>query len=203
GADQQWAAQYELGDIVRYSRGSVAVGVEAGEYASVRGVDAEQNLLTVEKSDGEQLSYDPKRLNGVSVYKEEAREFSKGDRVQFTAPYGEERISNRELGTLEQIDTDGNLRIRLDSGRDVQISIKRHTHLDYGYALTSHSGQGLTAGRVLIHLDTEAAYENLINTRLAYVSVSRARDGAQIFTNDAASLSEAFSREVSKASALE
>jgi hypothetical protein len=57
--------------------------------------------------------------------------------------------------------------------------------------------------RVLIHVDTEAAHENLINTRLAYVSVSRAHDDAHIFTNDAASLSEAFSREVSKASALD
>ena len=203
GADRQWAAQYEVGDIVRYSRGSEAVGIEAGEYVTVRGVDADQNLLTVEKSDGEQLAYDPRRLHGVSVYKEDSRDFSEGDRVQFTAPYREEGIANRELGTVEQIDSEGNLQIRLDSGRDVQFSMEDHPHLDYGYAVTSHSSQGLTADRVLVHVDTETAHENLINTRLAYVSVSRARDDAQIFTNDAARLSEAFSREVSKASALE
>lgn len=75
--------------------------------------------------------------------------------------------------------------------------------MDYGYAVTSHSSQGLTADRVLVHVDTEAAHENLVNTRLAYVSISRARDDAQIFTNDADRLSDAFSREVSKASALE
>jgi len=203
GADRQWAGQYEIGDIVRYSRGSKAVGVEAGEYATVREVDADQNLLTVETSDGEQSTYDPRRLYGVSVYKEDARDFSEGDRVQFTAPYAEERISNRELGTVEQIDSDGNLQIRLDSGREIQFDIGEHPHLDYGYAVTSHSSQGLTADRVLVHVDTEAAHENLINTRLAYVSVSRARDDAQIFTNDAAKLAEGFSREVSKASALE
>ena len=103
GADRQWAAQYEEGDVVRYSRGSKAVGLEAGEYATVRRVDADQNLLTVEKSDGEQLTYDPRRLHGVSVYKEEARDFSEGDRVQFTAPYREEGVANRELGTVERI----------------------------------------------------------------------------------------------------
>jgi conjugative relaxase-like TrwC/TraI family protein len=202
GADRQWAAQYEIGDVVRYSRGSEAVGIEAEEYATVRWVDADQNLLTVERSDGEQLTYDPRRLHGVSVYKEDVRDLSEGDRVQFTAPYGDERIANRELGTVEHIDAEGNLQIRLDSGRDVEFSISEHPHLDYGYAVTSHSSQGLTADRVLIDVDTEAAHENLINTRLAYVSVSRARDDAQIFTNDAASLSEAFSKEVSKASAL-
>lgn len=203
GADRQWAAQYETGDTVRYNRGSEAVGIEAGEYVTVRGVDADQNLLTVERSDGEQITYDPRRLHGVSVYKEDERDFSEGDRIQFTAPYAEEHIANRELGTLERADSQGNLEIRLDSGRDVRFNIREHAHLDYGYAVTSHSSQGLTADRVLVHVDTEAAHENLINSRLAYVSVSRARDDAQIFTNDAASLGEAFSREVSKASALE
>ncbi len=203
GADRQWAAQYEIGDVVRYSRGSDAIGIEAGEYVTVRGVDADQNLLTVEKADGEQLTYDPRRLHGVSVYKEDARDFSEGDRVQFTAPYREEGIANRELGTVEQIDSEGNLQIRLDSGRDVRFSMEDHPHLDYGYAVTSHSSQGLTADRVLVHVDTEAAHENLVNSRLAYVSVSRARDDAQIFTNDATSLSEAFGREVSKTVAMD
>jgi len=203
GADRQWAGQYEIGDIVRYSRGSKAMGIEAGEYATVREVDADQNLLTVEKSDGEQLTYDPRRLHGVSVYKEDARDFSEGDRVQFTAPYSEKRIANRELGTVEHVDSQGNLKLRLDSKREIELAISEHPHLDYGYAVTSHSSQGLTADRVLVHVDTEAAHENLVNTRLAYVSISRARDDAQIFTNDADRLSAAFSREVSKASALE
>ena len=203
GADRQWAGQYESGDIVRYSRGSEAMGIEAGEYAKVREVDADQNLLTVEKSDGEQLTYDPRRLHGVSVYKEDARDFSEGDRVQFTAPYADKHIANRELGTVEHVDSQGNLKLRLDSGREIELAISEHPHLDYGYAVTSHSSQGLTADRVLVHVDTEAAHENLVNTRLAYVSISRARDDAQIFTNDADRLSDAFSREVSKASALE
>lgn len=203
GADRQWAGQYEIGDIVRYSRGSEAMGIEAGEYATVREVDADQNRLTVEKSDGEQLTYDPRRLHGVSVYREDARDFSEGDRVQFTAPYGEKRVANRELGTFQGIDSEGNLKIRLDSGREVEFGIGEHAHLDYGYAVTSHSSQGLTADRVLVHVDTDAAHENLVNARLAYVSISRARDDAQIFTNDAARLSDAFSREVSKASALD
>ncbi len=123
--------------------------------------------------------------------------------MQFTAPYREERIANRQLGRVQQIDAKGNLQIRLDSGRDVQFNVREHPHLGYGYAITSHSSQGATADRVLVHVDTEQAHEKLINTRLAYVSVSRGRYDAQIYTNDAATLSEALSREVSKRSALE
>ena len=49
GVDRQWAAQYEPGDVVRYSKGSRAMGISAGEYATVEGFDRERNLLTVER----------------------------------------------------------------------------------------------------------------------------------------------------------
>ena len=123
--------------------------------------------------------------------------------MQFTAPYRDEHIANRQLATVEQIDSDGNLQVRMDSGRDVQFNIREHPHLDYGYAVTSHSSQGVTADRVLVHVDTEQAHEQLINSRLAYVSVSRGRYDAQIYTNDAQNLSEELSRETSKRSALD
>jgi ATP-dependent exoDNAse (exonuclease V) alpha subunit len=123
--------------------------------------------------------------------------------VQFTAPYREERIPDRQLGTVERIDPKGNLQIRLDSGREVQFNIREHPHLDYGYAVTSHSSQGATTDRVVIHVDTEHAHPNLINTRLAYVSVSRARYEAQIYTNDKTNLAQELARDVSHRSAME
>ena len=203
GADRQWAAQYEPGDIIRYTRGSQATSVKSGEYVHVNGVDRDRNLLTVERENGQQVTYDPHRLHGVSVYQEGERDFSTGDRVQFTAPYRDERIANRQLGTVEQIDAEGNLQIRLDSGRDAHFNIHEHPHLDYGYAVTSHSSQGATADRVLVHVDTEQAHDQLVNSRLAYVSVSRGRYDAQIYTNDAEKLGEELSRDVTKQSALE
>jgi ATP-dependent exoDNAse (exonuclease V) alpha subunit len=123
--------------------------------------------------------------------------------VQFTAPYRDEGIANRQLGTVEQIDAEGDLQIRLDSGRDAHFNIHEHPHLDYGYAVTSHSSQGATADRVLVHVDTEQAHDQLVNSRLAYVSVSRGRYDAQIYTNDAEKLGEELSRDVSKQSAME
>jgi ATP-dependent exoDNAse (exonuclease V) alpha subunit len=75
-------------------------------------------------------------------------------------------------------------------------------HFDHGYAVTSHSSQGLTAEHVLVNMDTNV-HPELINSRFAYVSVSRASHDAQIYTNDAASLAESLSRDVSKASAID
>ena len=203
GADRQWAEQYEPGNVVRYVTGSKAQALEAGEYARVAQVQAQDNRVTVMRHSGECVTYDPRRLQGVTLYREADRAFAVGDRVQFTAPYRERYVANRELGTLEQVDARGRLHLRLDSGRAVALTVDAHPHLDYGYAVTSHSSQGQTADRVLVHVDTERGGEQLVNRRLAYVAISRGRFDAQVYTDDKSQLGDALSREVSHRSAIE
>ena len=203
GADRRWAQRYDRGDVVRYSKGSTTVGLEAGAYARVEYVNTTRNLVTVRRDDDERVTYDPRRLHGVTLYRETARAFATGDRVQFTAPDRARHIANRELGTIAQIDKTGHLQVRLDEGRAVALTLKDHPHLDHGYAVTSHSSQGQTADRVLVHIDTDRAGEQLVNRRLAYVAVSRGRHDVQIYTNDKAHLAEALSRDVGHRSAME
>jgi conjugative relaxase-like TrwC/TraI family protein len=203
GADRQHAQNYEQGDVIRYSKGSKPLGIEAGEYARVERTDRESNTVTVTRKSGEELSYDPRRLQGVTVYRETERTFAEGDRVQMTAPYHEQKLANRELGTVDKIDGDGNLKLKMDSGREVEFNAKQHPHLDYGYAVTSHSSQGQTADRVLIHVDSSQAHGELLNSRMAYVSVSRAQFDVQMYTNDAKTLGQQLSRDVSHPSAIQ
>ena len=40
GAERRWASGYEIGDVVRYARGSKEAGIEAGTYGTVVGVNA-------------------------------------------------------------------------------------------------------------------------------------------------------------------
>jgi len=202
GADRAWAEQYNPGDVLRYSRGSKVAGVRAGEYTTVAYADAKQNLLTVELGAGQQMTYDPCRLQGVSVYREAEREFAEGDRVQFTAPSKDLHVANRELGTILRLDERGDIAVHTDSGRLVELQLKDHPHLDHGYAVTSHSSQGQTADRVLIHVDTEESVQ-LVNSRMAYVAVSRGRYDAQIYTNDRSELAQHLSRDVSHHTAIQ
>jgi ATP-dependent exoDNAse (exonuclease V) alpha subunit len=203
GADRQHAQNYESGDVIRYTKGSKPIGLDAGEYARVARVDAESNRVTVTRKSGEELRYDPRRLQGVTVYRDTERVFAQGDRVQMTAPYQEQRLANRELGTVEKIDNSGNLKLRMDSGREVEFNVRQMPHLDYGYAVTSHSSQGQTADRVLVHVDSSQAHGELLNSRMAYVSVSRAQFDVQMYTNDAKTLGHTLSRDVSHPSAMQ
>ncbi len=202
GAERSWASHYEIDDVVRYTRGSKAIGIEAAAYASVVAINPAANQLTVEKANRELSTYDPRRLTGVSVYREIDRQFSVGDRVQFTAPDKSLGVANRDLGVIESIAPNGEVSVRLDNNRQTEFNAGDHRHFDHGYAVTSHSSQGLTAERVLVHADT-SVHPDLLNSRFGYVSISRASHEATLFTDDMAKLAPQLGADVSKTSALE
>jgi ATP-dependent exoDNAse (exonuclease V) alpha subunit len=202
GAERSWASHYEINDVVRYARGSKAVGIEAAAYASVVAINPAENQLTVQKPNEELVTYDPRRLTGVSVYREIEREFSVGERLQFTAPDKSLGVANRDLGVIESIAPDGQVTVRLDNNRQTEFNAGDHRHFDHGYAVTSHSSQGLTAERVLVHADT-SVHPDLLNSRFGYVSISRASHEATLFTDDMAKLAPQLGADVSKTSALE
>jgi ATP-dependent exoDNAse (exonuclease V) alpha subunit len=139
-------------------------------------------------------------FSGVSVYKEAERAFAEGDRIQFRAPFTDKRIVNGELGSITRLEP-GQMRVRLDSGSDVAIDPQQFRHIDYGYAVTSHSSQGLTVDRVLVNADTRESLQ-LLNDRMAYVAVSRAREEALIYTDSASNLRETLNRGTDKEMAL-
>jgi len=202
GAERTFAAAYQPNDIIRYTSASKKHGVNAGEYARVLSTNDKDNTISVklEKSQRE-VSYNPQRLQGVTVYREAEREFAIGDRLQFRAPHHPERIANGELGTLEKIER-GRLTVALDSGRKVDFDIEKNRHIDHGYAVTSHSSQGQTIDRVLINADTHES-DKLLNQRMSYVAGSRARLDARIYTDSEERLSAALARQVDKSNALE
>lgn len=203
GADRTWAARYNPGEVLQYTAGSKELGIERDSFARVQSVDAQMNVLTVEKPKGESVSYDPRRLRGVNVFKETEGEFAAGDRIQFTAPNKGLEVANRDLGTVAGIEA-GLMTVKMDgkNERTVSFDPNQFRQFDHGYAVTSHSSQGLTAGRVLVNIDTDSS-RSLINHRLAYVAISRASDDVRVYTNNAATLGERLATDVSKKAALD
>jgi len=155
----------------------------------------------VRKNPKQVAKVNPRRQQAVSIYKKQEKAFSAADRIQFTAPANDLKVANREVGTVQSFTDDGGMSLQMDGGRSVSMDPREYPHLDHGYAVTSHSSQGQTADRVLINIDTELGAKDLINNRMAYVSVSRGAHDAQIFTSDREKLPEALSRDVSHQSA--
>ncbi len=111
------------------------------------------------------------RLNG--------RELSAGDRVLFlrndhtgrdvrTVEGHGEGVKNGALGTLVEADRE-RFRIRLDSGRIVELDPRVYDRLDHGYAATVHKAQGVTVDRAYV-LASQSFDRNL-----SYVALTRHR----------------------------
>src|SRR6266849_3207716 len=91
---------------------------------------------------------------------------------------------------------------RLDSGREIGFETDRFRHTSHGYAVTSYSSQGRTVDRVVVNADANES-DLLLNQRMGYVAVSRAREDVIIFTNSADQLRAALDRTTDKEMAVE
>jgi conjugative relaxase-like TrwC/TraI family protein len=202
GAERTFALAYAPGeDIIRYNTRSKVYDVKPGNYGRVLANDHKENTITVRLNSGREITYNPERLSGVSVYREGERDFAVGDRIQFRAPFAEGKVKNSELGTIKQI-ADGRMTIRLDKKRDVTFGLDQFRHIDHGYAVTSHSSQGQTVNRVLVNAETIET-DLLLNQRMAYVAISRARFEARVYTDSLKQLGPALNREKNKEIALD
>ncbi len=202
GAERTFAGAYVPGeDILRYHTRSKVYGVRAGDYGRVTANNFADNTITVSLESGREITYNPQRLSGVSVYRESERQFAEGDRIQFRASLQEHRVANSELGRIEGIEGQ-RFTVALDDGRRVRFDTGEFRHLDHGYAVTSYSSQGETVDRVIINANTTEP-DVLLNQRMSYVAVSRAREDVVVYTNSEAELGEALDRQVDKQMALE
>ncbi|MCI0534448.1 MAG: relaxase domain-containing protein [Verrucomicrobiales bacterium] len=101
-----------------------------------------------------------------------------GDRVLFTrnsAPLG---VCNGDLGTVSS--TEGSsLTVELERGYKVTCDTRLYSHLQLGYAFTTHKAQGMTTEQSFI-----LASGSMINQELAYVQASRASGDSHWYLAD-------------------
>jgi conjugative relaxase-like TrwC/TraI family protein len=201
GSQRAMAYNYEEGDVIRFTRGSKQFALSKGDYARVEAVGRDANLLAVRAPDGRRVEYNPVRLFGVEVFREEQRTIARGDRIQFRAPDRALGVANGEFATIKSLAA---LRavMQLDNRKEITASLDHLRHIDHGYASTSHSAQGATVDRVIVDINTRLSPE-LVNRKQFYVSISRARSGLAIFTDDRNQLARAASRTREKSTALE
>jgi len=113
-----------------------------------------------------------------------------------TAAHGEHRLNNGARYTVKGFDTEGD--IVLTNGWTVS---KGFGHLAHGYVVTSHASQGKTVDRVFIGQSAESFPAS--SREQFYVSVSRARERATVYTDDKETLLDAVSRSDDRLTATE
>lgn len=108
-----------------------------------------------------------------------------GDRIQFTRNDRDMGRTNGLAGTVSGIDTaTGQATLKLANGREQRLDLSdpRDSHLRHAYVQTAYAAQSQTAERVLIHADSRST--NLVDQKMLYVALSRAKSEAIIVTDD-------------------
>lgn len=201
GGQRAIAYNYEKGNVIRFTRGSKQFAVLKGSYGGVETIDRDSNMLKITTADGGPIEYNPVRLFGVEVFREEKRTIARGERIQFRAPDKTLGLANGEFANIDSID-DRRAVLRSDNGRPLSAALDRFRHIDHGYASTSHSAQGATVDRVIVDIDTRLSPE-LVKRKQFYISISRARDSLAIHTDDRNRFGFVINRNREKSMALE
>ncbi len=115
-----------------------------------------------------------------------------GDSLRITANgkdlSGTHRLNNGATYTVAGFTDAGN--IKLNNGWTLS---KDYGHLAHGYAVTSHAAQGRTVDRVLIAQSAQSFPAS--GKEQFYVSISRGKQAATIYTSDKEALRDAIQRE--------
>ena len=181
-AEKSDPTQYDPGDMLQFHQN--APGFTKGSRLIV----------------GEKVTPPTELAKRFEVYRPTELALAVGDRIRITAggktKDGKHRLSNGSLYSIEGFTRRGD--IIVDHGWVID---RDFGHLTHGYAITSHSSQGVTVDKVFVGVSSEsfpATYQ-----RTAYVALTRGKEQAVIFTDDRQELLKAFGRTDDPLSATE
>ncbi|MBN8805473.1 MAG: relaxase domain-containing protein [Sphingopyxis terrae] len=186
-AEAREAASYAIGDVVRFSRDYTAKAVRRGETLSIVDIDPDRGRIALAGRDGRSIDWHPRQWGAgkAEVFEAKPMELRTGDRVQFTRNDRDAGRINGLGGTVTGIDpATSQATLKLANGREQRLDLSdpRDTHLRHAYVQTAHAAQGQTAERVLIHADSRST--NLVDQKMLYVALSRAKGEAVVVTDD-------------------
>ena len=198
-AQQEDTGSYAEGHVLYFPRPDKALGITSHSYLSVSAV--QEHTLTLRAENGRPIEFNPALAKYVQAYTPDTRTIALGDRLEWREPDKRRRIPNHAFATVTGLNS-SQIQVRFDNGRKLSMPIADARKVDLGYASTSHAAQGATVQRVIINIDSKRNPE-LVNQQLAYVSLSRARLEAHVYTDDITGMRRAVQRRQEKSVALD
>ena len=131
------------------------------------------------------------RKGGTEVYRAEGIELRTGDRIRWTRNDTGLGLVNSRTAEVAEV-RNGRVTFQLEDGRKLELggNDPQLRHLDHAWASTVHAFQGRTVDNVIAAM--EARHPHLTTQKSFYVEISRARDRAELVTDDAAELKAQF-----------
>ena len=191
---------FKPGHIIQFNQN--VTGIKRGSMWKVH--TSLDNHITIRNSDDETQILPTDKSSRYDVYREKSIGLSKHDIVRVTRNSFDKqknRLDNGDMFKVTSVKKNGDVEL-INTISKAKYKIGREFgHITHAYCITSHASQGKTFDEVFI--SQPASTFPATDSKQLYVSVSRGRDRARIYTDDKEELLAFASRIGDRQSALE
>jgi conjugative relaxase-like TrwC/TraI family protein len=198
----------EKGDWRNFSEGHVVQlsqnlpGMKRGSVWTVE--RSSEKGVFVRGDDGHTVALPLAKSAQFELYRKSEMPLARGDAVRITRngfDREKNRLHNGQVLHVQAVGKNGDLVLRNQVSKARYTLDREFGHLSHAYCVTSHAAQGKTVDEVFIA--QPAATFSATDAKQVYVSVSRGRDRARIYTDDKEELLAHAARLGDRQSALE
>ena len=204
-AESKEAQFYTPGDLVSFRKDFQKKGIMAGDYLTIKNVDIEKNIITLQSASGKDIDWNPRQwgASSAAAFEPTEKKLAVGDVLKFTKNDKQLVVNNGDTVTVTKIEN-GKMITTSADGKVITLDLANptHQHVAHAYAQTAFSAQGRTAQSVFVHAESHRL--NLVNAQSLYVGISRATDQIVLYTDNREKLISAIlERTGQKLTALE
>lgn len=164
------------------------VAVMNNQHMTVSDVDIGQGMVTLTDASGKPtvISNFENSTQDISLYVPRDITVSTGDRMRFTRSDNERGYVANSQWQVSKLENSG--RITLTNGEQEKVMepgrLVEDGHIDLAYAVTAHGAQGASERYVITLEGTEGGRKRMATRESGYVTLSRAKEHVQVFTDD-------------------
>ncbi|ASQ15755.1 conjugative transfer relaxase/helicase TraI [Enterobacter cloacae] len=167
-----------------------AVAMMNERYWTVAEVDMQDAVVTLRNADGESVLISPQQntAQDISLFTHRSLTISQGDRVRFTRSDTDRGYVANSLWEVAGFTEEGAIRFRQGDEEkivDPQV-MTEDRHIDLAYALTVYGVQGASERFAIALTGTEGGRKRMASLESTYVTLSRAKEHVQVYTDDLA-----------------
>ncbi|WP_080155100.1 conjugative transfer relaxase/helicase TraI [Salmonella enterica] len=167
-----------------------AVAMMNERYWTVAEVDTQDAVVTLRNADGESVLISPQQntAQDISLFTPRDLTISQGDRVRFTRSDTDRGYVANSLWEVAGFTDDGAIRFRLGDQEKIvdPQAMTEDRHIDLAYALTVYGVQGASERFAIALTGTEGGRKRMASLESTYVTLSRAKEHVQVYTDDLA-----------------
>ncbi len=199
-AQKEDSRNYKPGNVIQFNQN--LPGIKRGSTWTID--DSKDGNVKIRNEENRQVTLPLDKIKSYDVFERSEIGLSKGDKVSITKnaiDNNKKRMNNGQELEVVSVSKKGQIVLRNAKNKTTYKVNRDFGHLSHAYCVTSHSSQGKTVDDVFI--SQPASTFTATNAKQFYVSVSRAKDRAHIYTDDKVGLLENASEIGDRQSAIE